>query len=157
MKTIKVYKIGLAAMVILNIVLVSLFVQDRPPRRPNRASSPVMARIIDQLQLDEKQQERFAEMAKTHQETLRRLQRMQKELVREYLAHLKEVEIPEEAENRLLDQIQALEVKKVQLTYNHLNELKGICSPSQSQRFAALVDELSESLLSREKAPPPPR
>ncbi|UZR99358.1 hypothetical protein [Chondrinema litorale] len=161
-KHIQFYKWALIAMILLNIGLLTFLVINKPqPHRlgntlhPNerRAFREVAANI---LQLDEQQKSQFIELTKKHNRQMRAIEMKQKEILKVYFGKLLEKNDTTNA-NKLIGEVNKLEKEKIEVTYEHFEEVKSILKDNQYIGYEEFVDKALEKLLleTKKKTPHP--
>jgi len=152
------FKVGFIIMILLNAVLIFLLIKPHLQHPPQQARGSFKDKISNTLMLDEQQQDRFEEFAKEHHQTMMKIDKEQKELVRTYFNFLKSEGAQVWNQGELMKQIQQFESKKIEATFQHFQDLKGICSKDQLLLFDDIIDEITGVMLSDKKNNrPPPR
>ncbi len=152
------FKVGFILMILLNAVLIFLLLKPHPLHPPQHAKGSFKDKIRNTLMLDDQQQDRFEELAKEHHDTMMKINKEQKELVRTYFNFLKTEGAQVWNQGELMKQIQQFESKKVEATFQHFQDLKGICTKDQLTRFDEIIDEITSVLLNnKQNNQPPPR
>jgi len=152
----KMFKIGFFILLVLNIVLMTLFVMAPKPLRPEsgRSQSSIKDEISSELGFTEEQKVRFDEMAMNHREAIRNLEGQERSLMKSFFGRLVSENTNQEKEI-LLGQIVQLERDKIEITYAHFEELKGICTGEQLTRFDKVLSRIVPILINSPGAPPP--
>lgn len=137
-------------MVLINVVLIGFMVAR--PKMPPRGKPVDLKNIIsEKLNLDEEQQETYFELAKNHGELMAEIEQKQKPLIRDYFSFLKSEDQNFSTQDSLLTEINILESEKLIMTYNHFEQLKEICNPSQQVLFEEIIGDLIQDLLGIQK------
>ncbi len=156
MKLSVIYKVGLIVMIALNVVLIFLLVQKKPPfhMKPGR---DVKDRIINELGLDKSQQKKYNSMAQNHHREMMNIENQEKKLLKEYFSLLSNDESLTEKE-AMMDKIKELEARKLTVTYDHFDDLKKLLNPNQMTRFNIIIEDITSVFLNKnENTLPPPR
>ena len=162
-KHIQFYKWALIAMILLNIGLLTFFVLNKPHTHrhgnnihPNsrRAFRDVAVNI---LQLDEQQKPQFIALTKKHNRQMRSIDEQQKEILRLYFSKLLEKSDTTNPDT-LINKVNMLEKEKIEVTYQHFEEVKAILNEYQYSDYKEFVNKaLEKLLLETKKNPPPPK
>ncbi|MEQ9301576.1 MAG: periplasmic heavy metal sensor [Cyclobacteriaceae bacterium] len=157
----KIYKIGFLIMLAVNVTVIGFLVVGRPlpPGRPGgRGQNDLKAEISDRLGLSSEQRNAYFKLAAKHSEEMRHIERDQKEQAELYLGYLKKESLSEKAMGEILAKLSKLESDKISVTYDHFEELKELCDPSQLAQFDKTIDQVISVLLNKGKNnSPPPR
>jgi len=149
----KIYKIGFFILLIINIGLVVLFVLGPKPPRPE---SGIKNEISRELGFTEEQKAAFEQMAMSHREAIRKLDQQERQLVGSFFNQLSQPQ-PNEPNEELLQEIMQLEKDKIMITYNHFEELKGLCSEEQRVRFDRVIQRILPALTNSSERPMKPQ
>lgn len=146
--------------IILVLVLINsatlLFMWINRPPHPPHGHGPHQRpdkMIIERLNLDNQQQEKFSDLKEEHHSNMVKIDEELKEVRKKYFSLLKNDARDIITKDSLEHQLAVLAIKKEQATYDHFEQLKNLCNPQQRENFYKLTEELSE-IFSR---PPPPR
>ncbi|RNC85762.1 MAG: hypothetical protein ED557_03020 [Balneola sp.] len=144
---------------ILNGILIALVLQKPAYPIPQEAKQgELKLRIGEQLNLSEQQVQDHRRLADEHFRGMRRLTEQQKRLARDYFSSLSRIDANSSDTSDVLDEISELEAQKIQLTYEHLNDIKSLLDEDQLPLFDSILDEILKVMLNDQKnAPPPPR
>jgi hypothetical protein len=145
----KMYKIGFFILLIINIGLVVLFVLGPKPPRPE---SGIKNEISREMGFTEEQKAAFEQMAMNHREAIRKLDQQERQLVGSFFNQLSQPQ-PNEPNEELLQEIMQLEKDKIMITYNHFEELKGLCSEEQRVRFDRVIQRILPALTNSSERP----
>ena len=157
MERTKLLTIAIVGLLLLNLATISfLLVRPGNPggnRRP-RGEGPSTI-IIERLQFDTQQQQRYQQLIKAHQQQTRQLTHQSVALHREYY-ELLEKDTPDTARATALSrQIARNQQVQVELNFTHFRAIKALCRPNQQPAFKALASELSQ-LFGRQQHPSGP-
>ncbi len=152
----KMYKIGFFILLALNMVLMVLFVMGPKPPRPEkgRPESGIKDEISHELGFTDEQKVKFDEMAINHREAIRNLEGRERKLMKSFFEQLASENSNQKKES-LLGEIVQLERDKIMVTYNHFEELKGICNVEQLTRFDKVLSRIVPILTNSPGGPPP--
>ena len=112
--------------------------------------------IIDRLKLDDKQQQQFDEMKRAHHEKMMQLDAQYENILKDYLAQLKEQQINTGAKDSLEKTLENIQLQKTSVTFEHFRQLKVILTPVQKPLFDSLIPELINVIVPPRKDMPPP-
>jgi len=122
---------------------------------PGRAASGF---IIEQLHLDARQQQQFAELRDQHRAIIRRVQEEDRRLHDVYFGLLK-TDNPDKAKTDSLSSLIAAQRSLIETTnFEHFQQLRKLCRDDQKKRFDATIDEIARRIGPRGPGPggPPP-
>ncbi len=161
MKQLQFFKIGFVVLVVLNLALVAFLLIGKPGghRSAHKVSSnqPFKNEAITILNLNEDQQAEFLKLAQGHHQEMRKLEQIQKELVRSYFDGIANPD--KETERQQLDtENQKLEAQKLKLTYLHFLQVKSLLTESQLPQFEKFVQKaIGRVMLDAKKPSRPPK
>jgi hypothetical protein len=116
--------------------------------------------IIQTLQLDAQQQERFAGLRREHQQAIRLVRGQDRQLHDAYFGLLK-TDHPDIAKvDSLAALIGTLENRLSKITFDHFQQLRALCRDDQKKRFDDTIDEIARRMgpgrRQQPGGPPPP-
>lgn len=154
MKQIQFYKYAIAGLVLLNLALIGFFILSKPlPPQPLHGDFGIQAPRI--LHLNAEQRKAFRFSADSHHRKMQALSLRQKELLAHYFQQI--VDSSQTDNALLLQKAEQLEREKIEITYQHFEEVKSILKPEQLPYFKefmqAVLDVMSTN--SKKNAPPP--
>lgn len=145
MKELTFFKIGFCVMVLLNLLILIVLLNPFHPR-PGIGGHPFQHKIITHLQLDKDQESTFLLLASNHDKEIRSRISMQKKAIDQYFTPLYQIDnLP--SNDSLLNTIGILENEKINLTYNHFQEVKQILTTEQKHKFSPILSEALTILL----------
>lgn len=158
------YKIAIIVLLLLNLgTLGYLFMGNkRPMHGPPPGHEGPAGLIIERLQLDEEQQQKFEEQRFEHQSKIRAVRKESGELHDALFSLLKNEAIDSIKKDSLQNAIRLVEIKKDEITFEHFQQLKSILKPEQLPLFDGLIEEIGRRLTDnapgggRRDGPPPP-
>lgn len=152
----KIYRIGFFALLAINIVLMVLFILGPKPPRPEhgRPQRDIKDQISHELGFTEEQKAKYDEMALKHREAIRNLEGRERKLMKSFFGQLASENSNQDKETSL-EEIVQLERDKIMVTYNHFEELKGICNVEQLKRFDKVLSRIVPLLTNSPGGPPP--
>jgi periplasmic protein CpxP/Spy len=111
--------------------------------------------IIDRLQLDEQQKEQFFASRNEHHEHMVVIQRESSTLHKDLFALLQQPVVDTVLKDSILTRIQALNLRKEEVTFHHFQQLRSMLRPEQVGRFDELVEDISQQIMGphRERKP----
>lgn len=143
----------------MNIGVLSFFLLTKPDRSGHHINHPPNQKprtdIMDILQLDAKQESTMHRFADYHNEEMKDIQKKQHDLITSYFQSVANDSISEENERTIL-QIQKLEKEKIEITQQHLLDVKSLLNEDQLIHFKEFVRAVSNLILSKEKKNPRP-
>lgn len=118
-----------------------------PPEGPGK-------RIIHDLGLNQKQQQKFEALKQTHRAAMERLRQRGGELRDEYFELLKN-SLPDTSLVRQKARAIARNQEDIEMaTFEHFREVRKICTPEQQKKFDAIITDVLRSMA---RPPRPPR
>ncbi len=153
------YKYATWGLLVLNIAIVAFMFLMRPgPRsRPTASSNNFRNEVIRALGLTEDQENTFKQLAAEHSQSLRAISEQQQGLLPPYFKSLSDSskKIDEEA---ILRQFEQLERQKIEITHQHLLDVKSRLRGEQLANFDSFMDRfIDKLLLDNGRKPPPPK
>ncbi|MCX8210478.1 MAG: hypothetical protein OTI34_05495 [Lewinella sp.] len=149
MEKITLYRITVAGLLLLNLVLVAFLWFGRPN------AGPPPFRAVERFDLSEEQSKQFFKSAGAHRATMRQVNGEQRDVLREYFKTLK---VP--ANNTPIPvppEVLRLEEQKVQATYDHFLAVKGLLNPEQRNEYPSFIDYVIERVVEKGQRKPPPQ
>lgn len=167
MRQIQFYKYATWGLLLLNLVMVAFFLLNKPKRLPPPRDGGRAAEITardgigktsDILKLEGQQQDVFSNYAEQHIRQMEGFDKQQRNLLKLYFNTLIDSTGNIDADS-LLVQASQLELKKIETTYQHLQDIKSILKPDQQAYYEAFMGQILRILLSEQNnsPPPPPR
>lgn len=146
MEKTKLLTLLVVCLVALNLgILAYLFFGSEKPPRPGRVMRPSPKEIvINKLNFDDKQLEKYEELIKGHRAKITAAEERNMQLknsLYQYLLSDAENKMAADSIIQLLGENQQL-IEKVH--FNHFKDIKKICNPYQLESFEELANELSE-------------
>ena len=154
MKQLQFYKYAIGGLLVLNLSMIAFFVLTAPPPKGPRESGK---KAIDILKMDEEQNDFFLQSAQQHVRQMDDFAKQQRILLKLYFSSLIDSENPINSDS-LLHQVQLLERKKIESTYQHFEDMKVMLKPEQQVHFEGFIEHALEFiLLDKKKQLPPTR
>jgi hypothetical protein len=149
MEKVTLYKISIGGLLLLNFVLVAFLWFGRPnPEQP-----PL--RAVERFDLSQEQNDQFFKSVEAHQADLQRIREEQRGMLRDYFEALKvptnntSIPVPPE--------ILGLERQKIQASYDHFLEVKGLLTPKQLAEYPDFIDYVIKRVIEKNQKNLPPR
>lgn len=149
----KIYTIGFFIMIITNISMIIFFLATKPSHPQTQQQGILKDRIIERLNLDEKQQSDFQKAITKHKDQMHDYNQEQEKLSKEYFNSLADGNTTENG--ALAKAIGTLQEKKLKITYAHFRELRSLCNESQLEAYKECMDDMTRVLI-RGNAPAHP-
>lgn len=149
MKREKVLWIGISVLAILNIICL-LFIILRGGERPNKRFDKV---LIESLQLNESQIERFEQLKYKHRMQIDQLDDRMQMPFQQYFGLLTGSRNPVK-EDSLKNELAELYKQKIEVTYQHFAEIKAMCLPEQQRNMGKIVPFLMRVISPPKKEEP---
>ena len=147
--------ISVVLLLLLNIGTLAYLFRTHKDAEPGQPGRAVADFIIQQLQLDATQQEKFAELRDRHQGVLQAAHKEDRRLHDMYFNLLK-TDNPDRKKADSISMLIADQRSLIEMaTFIHFQELRKLCRDDQKKRFDATIDEIARRL--GPKGPPPGR
>lgn len=152
MSQITIFKWATAVLVLINIAL-AIFIFNLPiPHQGHK----LLDQVPKILNLDEAQTDKFKGMAKGHHEKMSKLEREQRVLISAHFGQLyfkpiRQENIGKQQKDLNLEKITALELDKINLTYEHFEEVKSLLTANQLPYYKNFVEKATHSILTKSK------
>lgn len=160
MKQLQLFKYATLGLFLMNIGIILFFFLTKPkppgpmPGKPNNHAMD--RRMIDLLDLNNDQIEAFRGLAKAHSREMREINEAQRQALEPYFANVVSAD-PEINSDDQMEKMLQLERRKIEVTYQHFEDVKAILEPSQLPNYDRFVNESLKMILGRGGKKPPPR
>lgn len=148
MEKITLYKITIGGLLLLNLVLVAFLWFGRP----NAGQPPF--RADERFDLNQEQKVQFFKSVESHQTNLQRIGGEQRDMLRDYFKTLKtptnNTSIPVPSGFLLL------EGQKIEASYDHFLEVKGILNPEQLKEYPDFIEYVIKRVVEKSQKNSPP-
>ena len=131
--------------------------QGPPPPPQKRDPDQTQYFLRNELDLSEKQAQRFEELGRHHSQESRRIQNDIHRLKAEMMTELFHEEPDLRRVENLAEKIGSREAEKELLLFNHFLDLAEVCEPEQREKFNTIIHDLLEMIRPREPQRLPPR
>lgn len=160
MKQLNFYKYTTLALILLNLSIIAFFVFTKPhpanmPPRGGPAGPEFKNNIVDVLQLDELQFEKFEQSAQKHNQIMDSITQQEHDLVNAYFQTLSSTK-PEIPSDSILTELELIDKSKLVNTYKHFEEVKSILNKNQEQHFEKFLNEAMILLIPNNNKQGPP-
>lgn len=150
MKTLQFYKYTTWGLLILNLLVLTFFMVNKPPFHRGM-------RAMDSLNLDDQQHTEFLVSAKKHKALIKEIKIKQKEILHTYF-NLLVTSSEQVNETEVLTTYEQLESQKVKITYQHFKEIKDFLRQEQHADFEQFMEMmLKRILINSQKDNHPPK
>lgn len=157
MKSLKFYQCTTISLLLLNLGIIGFFFWTKPPHplHKNGRGAKHMERPLEILQLDAAQHKIFDASAKAHHQAVREIGKQQRVLLQGYFESIVDTtKLVRQGE--ILAQVQHLERQKIEITYQHFEEVKTILNDTQKAHFAPFLKRVLTKVLFKIPQGPPP-
>lgn len=154
MSQLKFYKYATWGLLFLNIAVLAFFLLTKP-KPPHHSPNDFQSEVIEILNLNSQQKSTFRKLAEAHNQKMKSIIEQQQKLLPPYFESLADSSsnIDKEA---ILNQFQQMEREKIEVTYQHFQDIKLILDENQLPHFEKLIGRLVDKLLLNNKKNPPP-
>lgn len=135
------------ALLLLNFGTLGFLFLRRPPHQPGPDNRPIDREIVETLQLDAAQKERFAQLKKQHHEQILAIDRNYRDALGNYFGLLKKADVAPAERDSFETLLSRIHEEKAKITFDHFRELKALCKPEQQPRFEAILPDLMKIIL----------
>lgn len=153
MKVTDFYKYAAWGLLALNLLLISIFWWNKPSPPPHiqgprhHMEPPSFKnRIIEELNFDDGQKDLFLKSVSNHVETMEALVQQKDEHLKRYFGQLNAVAKPKQ-DGLEVANIEDVERKMLEATYQHLTDIKSILKPNQEAQFEVFMDEILKNIM----------
>jgi protein CpxP len=112
--------------------------------------------IIEGLQLNENQIGQFDELKHDHRSRINEVEREERKLQKVYFELLQQSQPDHQVADSISGLLGSIQEKKLEITFDHFSDLKGICTDEQKVLFDSLIGDISRALMMPPKRPPHP-
>ena len=155
MSELKFFKYLAGGLLLLNLIMLGFFFLTKPG--PPKHKRPVRERAVRFMKLDKGQHQAFLQFANEHMALMDGFSNEQRNLLRPYFISILDAAKTIDTDT-LLAQIQSIERKKIESTYQHFLDVKSILRPDQYAGFEQFMTAALEFiLLDQENNRPPPK
>lgn len=155
MRTNRLLTLLVFVLIILNAVLLSvLFIGNGKKAHPPHPGPDFKEILIQDLGFTRKQADSFRELAQGHHQQMMGINREHNRLIHEYFGSLAN---GKDNNPGLMEKIKNTEQSKIELTYQHFEDIKGLCTTDQLKDFPVVLNKAVDILLPGAKKRPPPR
>lgn len=150
------YKYASLSLLLLNVAIIGFFLLTKPAPPPRAGGENFQDEVIEMLSLNEEQVTSFRAFAQEHKQKMTGINEQQKKLLRPYFESLANPSI-EVDQTDALSQFQQLEREKIEVTYQHFQDLKAILDEAQLTHFERFIRRYVDVILAggQKRSPPP--
>ena len=157
MKDVKIYKVIIIVLVVLNLCTLAFIWFNRPGRdRPGRRQGEAAFFLIKELGLTVEQRKVFGQMRQEHRARLEMLSLHDTDLHNRFFDLLSQEKPDMAAVEALADSIAANRKKMEVLTFEHFSRVNGILNPEQKKKFSLIFKDVLKMVLPPPVPPPVP-
>ena len=148
-----VLKIGLIALIILNLILLyRIYFSDHHPPHHEKLDRPDEF-VIRELKLSDEQIQKYQQLIKYHRDSVKKLKEEGRKFRGDFFSQLKSGAMNPKLKNEALTRIIDNQRKIEEVTFDHFSSLRLILNLEQKNRFEQIIDEVLFKL-SQKNAPP---
>jgi protein CpxP len=141
------------ALLIINIGTLAYLIAGKRDERP-RGNKVVDKLIIEGLKLNETQIDQFEELKHDHRSQINEVERKERKLQKAYFELLQQAQPDHAVADSVSHLLGAIQQEKLQITFDHFSDLRGICNSEQKVLFDSLIADISRALMMAPKPPP---
>lgn len=150
------YKYASLSLLLLNVAVIGFFLLTKPAPPPRMGEHNFQYEVIEMLHLNEEQVTSFRAFAQGHNQQMTSINEQQQKLLRPYFESLANPSVGMDKAS-VLNQFQQLEREKIEVTYQHFEDLKLILNEVQLTHFETFISRYIDVFLSGETKGMPPR
>jgi len=94
------------------------------------------------LDFSEEQKEAYIQMARLHHQSMVNFDQEEKKAIKSYLSYLTSKPDQGLSKEELKNLIESIEGEKLAATYEHFEELKGLCSEEQLKKIDTVIEKM---------------
>ena len=155
MSQIKLYKYATWGLLFLNIAVLAFFLLTKPKPQHHPPSNNFQSEVIEMLDLNTQQASTFKALAEAHNQQMRSISGQQQQLLIPYFESLTNPSSTIDSDG-VLSQFQQLEREKIEVTYQHFQDIKSMLNEEQLPDFENFMNTFIHTLLLDEKKNPSP-
>jgi len=146
MKQDLLFKILVGTMVVLNLVLLAFIFwpDDSKPRKRRPPGKPVPELVAEILNFSEEQKDQYKKMGRTHHQAITKLRRQKDEAVVNFLEASTRDSVDKSLDTKM-ERILEIEEERILLTYQHLEDIKNLCTDEQLKNFSKVISAMFKS------------
>lgn len=149
----QLYKWSTFFLLLINFGMLTFFFSTKPSH-PNE--DRFRKTVKEELNLNSTQEKLFLRSAEKHEEIITNLNKQQEALWIVYFNTLKTTATSAKKDSISMD-LQRIEFQKIDVTYQHFEEVKSFLNQSQMDGFEIFLDRILERITRKEKNPRPPK
>jgi len=156
MSQLKFYKYSIWALLLLNVGVLAFFFLTKPHPPHHASPNNFQSEVVEILGLNNQQAANFKKLAEDHMHKTRSINEQQEKLLPPYFKSLTDLSKNID-KDRILDEFQQLERKKIEVTYQHFQDIKSILDENQLPQFEGFMNTFIERILTQGKGLVPQR
>ncbi|GAB5524629.1 MAG: hypothetical protein Roseis2KO_25010 [Roseivirga sp.] len=145
----KAYKVGFFVLLLINIALI-MVIKFGP--KPHGSGKGMRDEISLKLNFDEEQNAKFRELVRKHRDQVADIRKEEQTLIKQYFGGLNS-DTQELQQDQLVEEINQVQKKKLEVTYAHFQEVRSICTNEQLLLYKELMDEMTQVLIGENRRP----
>lgn len=145
------------ALLLLNFGTLFFLFFHKGPGGAGRGPSPLDRDIVEKLHLNTEQQAKFEQLKKAHHDQMEQSSRDYRDALANYFALLKNDSFTQARRDSLQTKLTEIQKNRVDVTFQHFNDLKTLAGAENKGNFEALLPDLMQVILPRRDRPGPPR
>jgi protein CpxP len=146
------------ALLLLNFGTLFFLFSHKGPGGPGKGPRPLDRDIVEKLHLNTEQQAKFEQLKKAHHDQMEQSNRDYRAALSNYFALLKNDSVAQGQRDSLQTILTQIQKNRVDVTFQHFNDLKTLAGPENKGNFEVLLPDLMQVILPRrDRSGPPPR
>jgi len=142
----RIYQYIILGLVVLNLIVLAVFLLAESQPRYRQSPKNIRSEVIEILRLNDDQIFHFHDLADEHKRRMKDIDRRQARLLLPYFESLADSS-GEIDKDSLLNHYQLSEKEKVEVTYQHFQEIKKLLNEDQLSEFNEFMDRVIDGLL----------
>lgn len=153
----KIYKYIILGLVGLNVAILVFFLEPKPRPRHQPPNGNFQSEVIEMLHLNNQQASTLRALADGHKEEIEKINARQASLLTSYFESLDDT-LERVNKDSLLNHFQQSEKEKIEMTYQHFQDIKELLNPEQLPYFEVFMNKTTDRfLIGKGRNLPPPR
>lgn len=146
-------KVVIVSLLAINLATVGSIWFNHPPHKMPPPPPDVICFLNDKLQLSDEQKNQMISLKEQHLNLIHNLMDKNKSLHNRFFSLIKNADASESMVQSLADSIAIIQSAMDISTYNHLKDLKNICTPEQQKKFDMVLNDATRMMFPQPNHP----
>ena len=151
----KMYKIGFIVLLFINVSLIVIFTmrpKHRMHQRGGERKTEMKSKMIEEMDFNDDQIKKFKELVNKHRSAVQELEQKESILMEMYFNQLNS-QVDKERKEIILNEIIQLKREKIDVTFDHFEEVKLLCNEAQIANFELFLKRIVPRLTNSRRRP----